>query len=99
MEPVARTAALAVRVFSVEKIPTLPYSVAASKLRRPFPNDRYCPIVVRPLKRWEKIGRPVENGRRSAREFRASIMGKKSRGPQKRWSALPLAFIDEAASI
>ena len=66
-EQVARTAAFAVRVFSVEMIPTVPYSVAVSKLRRPFLSDRYFFIVVRLLKRREKFGRPVENARRSAR--------------------------------
>jgi len=39
-------------------IPTVPYSVAVSKLRRPFLSDRYFFIVVRLLKRREKFTEP-----------------------------------------
>jgi len=47
-ERVARTAAFAVRVFSLATIATVPYSIAVSKLRRPFLSDFF--IVVRLLK-------------------------------------------------
>ena len=67
MQPLARTAAFVVRVFSEAIIPTAPHSVAVSKLQRPFLSDRYFYIVVRPLKRREKFGRPVENAHRSTR--------------------------------
>ena len=46
---VARAADLAVRVFSVAIIAAVPYSIAVSKLRRPFLPDFF--IVVRPLRR------------------------------------------------
>jgi hypothetical protein len=49
-EQVARTAGFAVRVFSVAIIATVPYSIAVSKLRRPFLSDRYFFIVVRLLR-------------------------------------------------
>jgi putative transposase len=39
-------------------IPTVPCSVAVSKLRRPFLSDRYFFIVVRLLKRREKFTEP-----------------------------------------
>jgi hypothetical protein len=47
---VARTADFAVRVFCVAMIATVPYSIAVSKLRRPFLSDRYFFIVVRLLR-------------------------------------------------
>jgi hypothetical protein len=46
-------------------IPTVPYSVAVSKLRRPFLSDQYFFIVVGLLKQLEKLGQPVGNARRS----------------------------------
>ena len=55
---VARTADFAVRVFSVAVIATVPYSIAVSKLRRPFLSDRYFFIVVRLLRRREKFTEP-----------------------------------------
>ena len=55
---VARTAAFAVRVFSLATIATVPYSIAVSKLRRPFLSDRYFFISVRLLKRREKLTEP-----------------------------------------
>ena len=55
---VARTADFAVRVFSVAVIATVPYSIAVSKLRRPFLSDRYFFIVVRLLRRREKLTGP-----------------------------------------
>ena len=55
---VARTADFAVRVFSVAMIATVPYSIAVSKLRRPFLSDRYFFIVVRLLRRREKFTEP-----------------------------------------
>jgi REP element-mobilizing transposase RayT len=39
-------------------IPTVPYSVAVSKLRCPFLSDRYFLIVVRLLQRREKFTEP-----------------------------------------
>ncbi len=57
-EQVARTAGFAVRVFSVAIIATVPYSIAVSKLRRPFLSDRYFFIVVRLLRRREKFTEP-----------------------------------------
>jgi hypothetical protein len=57
-EQVARTADFAVRVFSVAIIAAAPYSIAVSKLRRPFLSDRYCFIVVRLLRRREKFTEP-----------------------------------------
>ena len=57
-EQVARTADFAVRVFSVAIIATVPYSIAVSKLRRPFLSDRYFFIVVRLLGRREKFNEP-----------------------------------------
>jgi hypothetical protein len=50
-EQVARTAGFAVRVFSLAVIATVPYFIAASKLRRPFHPDPYFFIAVRPLRR------------------------------------------------
>jgi hypothetical protein len=44
---VARTADFAVRVFSLAIFVTVPYSIAVSKLRRPFLSDRYFFIAVR----------------------------------------------------
>jgi REP element-mobilizing transposase RayT len=66
-QQVARTAALrpiafgrradfAVRVFSVAVTATVPYSIAVSKLRRPFLSDFF--IVVRLLRRREKFTEP-----------------------------------------
>jgi putative transposase len=52
---VARTADFAVRVFSVALIATVPYLIAVSNLRRPFVSDRYFFIVVRLLRRREKL--------------------------------------------
>jgi len=43
---VARTAGFAVRVFSVAIIATVPYSIAVSKLRRPFLCDRCFSVAV-----------------------------------------------------
>jgi putative transposase len=57
-EQVARTAAFAVRVFSAAIIPTVPYAIPVSKLRRPFLSDRYFFIVVRLLRRREKFTKP-----------------------------------------
>src|SRR5271157_4288668 len=54
----ARTADFAVRVFSVAIIATVPYSIAVSKLRRPFLSHRYFFIVVRLLRRREKFTEP-----------------------------------------
>ena len=53
LRPIAfwRRADFAVRVFSVAIIGTVPYSIAVSKLRRPFLSDRYFFIVVRLLRR------------------------------------------------
>jgi hypothetical protein len=48
---VARTAGGAVRVFSLAIIATAPFSIAVSKLQRPFLSDRYFFIAVRVL-RW-----------------------------------------------
>jgi REP element-mobilizing transposase RayT len=56
-EQVARTASFAVRVFSVAVITTVPYSIAVSKLRRPFLSDRYF-FIVRLLRRREKFTEP-----------------------------------------
>jgi len=39
-------------------IATVPYSIAVSKLRRPFLSDRYFFIVVRPLRRREQFTEP-----------------------------------------
>jgi hypothetical protein len=50
-------------------IPTLPSSVAVSKLRRRFLSDRHFFIVVRVLKRREEFDRQDENARRSARTY------------------------------
>jgi hypothetical protein len=58
---VARTADFAVRVFCVAMIATVPYSIAVSKLRRPFLSDRYFFIALR-----FDCG-PRENALRSAR--------------------------------
>jgi REP element-mobilizing transposase RayT len=55
---VARTADFAVRVFTIAIIATAPYSIAVSKLRRPFLSDRYFFIVVRLLRRREKFTEP-----------------------------------------
>ncbi len=55
---VARTADFAVRVFSVAIIASVPYSLAVSKLQRPFLSDRYFFIVVRLLRRREKFTEP-----------------------------------------
>jgi hypothetical protein len=57
-EQLARTADFAVRVFSVAIVATVPYSIAVSKLRRPFLSDRYFFIVVRLLRRREKLTEP-----------------------------------------
>jgi hypothetical protein len=56
LKQVARTADFAVRVFSI--IATAPYPIAVSKLRRPFLSDRYLFIVVRLLRRREKLTEP-----------------------------------------
>jgi hypothetical protein len=53
---VARTAAFVVRVFSLATIATVSYSIAVSKLRRPFLSDFF--IAVRLLKRREKFTEP-----------------------------------------
>jgi len=58
LERVARTAAFAVRVFSLATITTVPYSLAASKLRRPFLSDLYFFITVRLLKRRDRLTEP-----------------------------------------
>jgi putative transposase len=55
---VARTAGFAVRVFSVAITATGPYSIAVSKLRRPFLSDRYFFIAVRLLRRRERLTEP-----------------------------------------
>jgi hypothetical protein len=51
-----RRADFAVRVFSVAIIATVPYSIAVSKLRRPFLSDFF--IVVRLLRQREKFTEP-----------------------------------------
>lgn len=48
---VARTAGVAVRVFSMAIIATVPHSIAVSKLRRPFLYDRCFSVAVRRPKR------------------------------------------------
>ena len=53
---VARTAGFAVRVFSVATIATVAYSIAVSKLRRPFLSDFF--IAVRLLRRRGKFTEP-----------------------------------------
>jgi hypothetical protein len=58
MEQVARTAGFAVRVFSVAIIVAALYSIAVSKLRRPFLSDRYLFVAVRLLTRREKLTKP-----------------------------------------
>jgi hypothetical protein len=45
---------IGVRVFCPAIIPTALYSIAVSKLRRPFLSDRYFFIAVRLLRRREK---------------------------------------------
>jgi hypothetical protein len=55
------TALLGKQVFSVAIIATVPYSIAVSKLRRPFLSDRYFFIALR-----FDCG-PRENALRSAR--------------------------------
>jgi hypothetical protein len=45
-------------VFSVATIATVPYSIAVSKLRRPFLSVRYFFIAVRLLRRREKFTEP-----------------------------------------
>jgi hypothetical protein len=57
-QQVARTAAFAVRVFSLAIIATVPYSILVSKLRRPFLADRYFFIAVRLLRRREQLTEP-----------------------------------------
>jgi putative transposase len=60
-EQVARTARHCewrVRVFCLAIIPTVLYSIAVSKLRRPFLSDRYFFIAVRLLRRREKLTEP-----------------------------------------
>jgi len=54
----ARTAGSAVRVFSLAAIAAVPYSMAVSKLRRPFLFDRYFFISVRLLEGREKLTEP-----------------------------------------
>ena len=46
------------KVFSVAIIATLPYSIAVSRLRRPFLSDRYFFIAARLLRRREKFTEP-----------------------------------------
>ena len=60
LRPIAfgRRADFAVRVFSVAIIATVPYSIAVSKVRRPFLSDRYFVIVVRLLRQREKFSEP-----------------------------------------
>jgi len=53
LERVARTAAFAVRVFSLATIATVPYSIAVSKLRGPFLSGRYFFITARLLE-WRE---------------------------------------------
>jgi hypothetical protein len=57
VEEETRTAKTVVRAtrFSVAIIAAVPYSIAVSKLRRPFLSDRYFFIVVRLLRRREKF--------------------------------------------
>jgi hypothetical protein len=57
-QQVARTAGFAVRVFCLAIIPAALYSMAVSKLRRPFLSDRYFFIAVRLLRRREKLTEP-----------------------------------------
>jgi len=57
-EQVARTAGFAVRVFSLTMIAAVPYSIAVSKLRRPFLSDQYFFIAVRLLGRRKKFTEP-----------------------------------------
>jgi REP element-mobilizing transposase RayT len=49
---------IGVRVFCLAIIPTVSYSVAVSKLRRPFLSGRYFFIAVHPLRRREKLTEP-----------------------------------------
>jgi hypothetical protein len=58
VEHVARTAGFAVRESPAAIIATVPYSIAVSKLRRPFLSDRYFFIVVRLLRRRQKFTEP-----------------------------------------
>ena len=53
---VARTAAFAVRVFFLGTIATVPYSIPASKLRRPFLSDFFIAVCL--LKLREKLTEP-----------------------------------------
>jgi putative transposase len=55
---VARTAAFAVRVFSVAIVVAVRYCTPVSKLRRPFLSDRYFFITARLLKRRAKLIEP-----------------------------------------
>src|SRR5271157_5873388 len=73
-EQVARTAGFAVRVFSVAVSVTVPYSIAVSKLRRPFLSDRYFLIVVRLLRRREKFTEP-DLARSSHRPIAVKVAG------------------------
>jgi putative transposase len=57
-QQVARTAAFAVRVFSVAIVVAVRYCTAVSKLRRPFLSDRYFFITVRLLKRRARLTEP-----------------------------------------
>jgi REP-associated tyrosine transposase len=54
-ERVARTAEFAVRGSSLATIPTVSYSTAVSKLRRPFLSNRYFFVTVRLLARRTKL--------------------------------------------
>jgi hypothetical protein len=55
-EQEARTAVFAVRGFSAAIIASVPYSIAVSKLRRPFLSDFF--VAVRLLRRREKFTEP-----------------------------------------
>jgi hypothetical protein len=56
---VARTAHFAVRVFPVAIAATVPYSIAVSKLRRPFLSDRVEYIHLNPV-RAGLVSRPED---------------------------------------
>jgi len=55
---VARTTGSVVRVFSLSIVSAVSYSVALSKLRRPFLSNRYFFITLRLLKRRQKLTEP-----------------------------------------
>jgi hypothetical protein len=70
---VARTADFAVRVFSIAIIATVPYSIAVSELRRPFPSAFF--IAVRLLRRREELTEP--DFALLAQAFNRVVMGRR----------------------